>query len=262
MTDYHIHTPLCKHASGSIDEYVQKAIAAGLHEIAFTDHIPLPDDFDLAHRMAPFEMEHYQNLVYKARTDYPEINIRFGIEADYYDGLETYLEDFIGRFDLDVVIMSVHFIHAWPPGNWVFHYDFPGKEKSQIYTEYMGALTAGIETGLFDVVGHIDIIKRPGESLLSATPDKVRELIKTIGRHDMAIEYNTSGFRKDIGNSYPDPSWLPLIIEQNVPITIGSDAHTPEQVALKFDEMRNILKRAGIRQTAKYQHRIKSYEPL
>ena len=51
MIDNHIHTKLCKHAEGDVFEYVEKAIAKGIKEIAFTDHIPLPENFDLAPRM-------------------------------------------------------------------------------------------------------------------------------------------------------------------------------------------------------------------
>ncbi|MCD4692171.1 MAG: PHP domain-containing protein, partial [Calditrichales bacterium] len=54
--DYHIHTKLCKHARGEMEEYVEQALRIGLKEIAFTDHIPLPDNFDIAHRMAYHEL--------------------------------------------------------------------------------------------------------------------------------------------------------------------------------------------------------------
>ncbi len=262
MLDYHLHTRLCKHAVGNIDEYVKSAIDAGLKEIAFTDHIPLPDNFDIAHRMAFFEMDKYQEWIFKAQDKFPEIKILFGIEADYYHGFETFLSDFLTKFDFDLVIMAVHFIESWSPGNWVFHYDFPEKEKSEIFTEYIDTLIAGIETGIFDVVGHADIIKRSGENIISVTPEKVNQLIGAVKRQDMAIEFNTSSFRKEAGICYPDPEWLPLIIEHNVPITIGSDAHAPEQVAFHFDDIIRILKQAGISRLAKYRKRKRSDIPL
>ena len=59
MIDYHIHTKLCKHAEGEIHQYIESAISAGLAEIAFTDHNPLPDKFDIAHRMEMEEIELY-----------------------------------------------------------------------------------------------------------------------------------------------------------------------------------------------------------
>ena len=129
MIDNHIHTKLCKHAEGEVFEYVEKAILRGITEIAFTDHIPLPDNFDIAHRMALNEMESYARWIDHAKKKYPEIIIRFGIEADYYEGLEEYTEKFLSQFNFDIVIMSVHFLRHWPEGNWVFDYNFPGKSK-------------------------------------------------------------------------------------------------------------------------------------
>jgi histidinol-phosphatase (PHP family) len=258
VRDYHIHTSLCKHASGTVDAYVRQAINAGLDEIAFTDHIPLPENLDLAHRMAMHEMETYQNMILKARASYPEITIRFGIEADYIEGLEGYLEEFLRSFDLDLVIMSVHFVRSWPHGNWVFDYDFPDKTKTTVFREYIDAVISGISTGLFDILGHADIIKRPGESVLEVCADGVEALLDALSASGMAIEINTSGFRKAVAETYPALPWLPLIIRKNIPITIGSDAHVPEQVALRFGEVTGALKQAGITTLAGYRQRVRS----
>ena len=127
MIDNHIHTKLCKHAEGDVFEYVEKAIANGIKEIAFTDHIPLPENFDPAHRMQIKEIDIYSHWVMRAKEKYPEIKIRYGIEADYYEGYERFTEKFLTRYDFDIVIMSVHFIRHWPDGNWVFDYKLPDK---------------------------------------------------------------------------------------------------------------------------------------
>jgi len=76
MIDNHIHTKLCKHAEGEVFEYVEKALILGIKEIAFTDHIPLPDNFDLAHRMQFSEIDTYTRWVRRAKEKYPEIKIR------------------------------------------------------------------------------------------------------------------------------------------------------------------------------------------
>ncbi len=76
VPDYHIHTKLCKHASGEMEEYVESAIQKGLKEIAFTDHIPLPDNFDIAHRMTENELELYLENINKLSDLYPEIEIK------------------------------------------------------------------------------------------------------------------------------------------------------------------------------------------
>jgi histidinol-phosphatase (PHP family) len=246
MIDYHIHTKLCKHAEGDIYTYVEKALEMGLHEIAFTDHIPLPNKFDLAHRMAMNELDLYSKWIDDVRSTYPEIIIRFGIEADYYHGFESFTEKILNNYDFDVVIMSIHFLRHWPEGNWVFNYNFPGKPIKDIYSDYIDTLITGINTGLFDILGHADIIKLSGKSFMDTVPEKVDQLLKMLRKKRMAIEINTSGYRKGINETYPGLDWMMAIQKANVPLTLGSDAHAPEQIALNFKSVLSKVKNTGI----------------
>ena len=257
MIDNHIHTKLCKHAEGELFEYVEKSILRGLTEISFTDHIPLPKNFDLAHRMKLNEMDTYARWVQKAQSSYPEITIRYGIEADYYKGLEEYTEKFLSRYDFDIVIMSVHFIRHWPEGNWVFDYNFPDKTNTEIYSDYLSTLKEGIQTGLFDVLGHADMVKSIGDSLVQMVPNEVTKLLEILKESDMSIEINTSGYRKKVGESYPGFDWLTLIKENSLSVTTGSDAHHPDQVGLEFKSVYQKLKENGINKLVVYNNRLK-----
>ena len=257
IPDYHMHTHLCKHASGTMEEYVQQALKAGCQEIAFTDHIPLPQNFDLAHRMRQSELDGYFMEIERLRWAYPKLKILCGIEADFYDGFELYLEQFLSNYDFDLVIMSVHFIKKWPEGNWAFSYHFPDKTLTDIYAEYLDAVLRGIRTGLFDIVGHLDLVKSPEQSLLENNRDQLNAVIDEVKKQNMAIEINTSGLRKDIEQTYPDLSFLPLIARADVPITLGSDAHKPEQVALKFSEITKTLSAFENLKFARYRSRSK-----
>jgi histidinol-phosphatase (PHP family) len=249
---------LCKHASGEIDEYVENAIARGLTEIAFTDHIPLPDSYDLEHRMHEREIETYLNLVENMRRLYPQLIIRCGIEADYIEGIEEYLEKFLERYTFDIVIMSVHFIKKWPQGNWVFNYSFPERSPEDILSDYISEMITGIRTGLFDVLGHADLIKLPGQSLIQLIPQQVSLLLEEIKSAGMVIEINTSGYRREIQDSYPGMDWLNLIKNHQVQITTGSDAHQPSQVALNFKFLYHSLKKHGLKTVTGFKNR-KSY---
>jgi len=245
MIDYHLHTRLCNHASGEVYEFIERALELGISEIAFTDHIPLPEDFDLEHRMTLSEMEIYQRWINDAKTRYPEIKIKLGIEADYYEGFEDYLSKFLSVYDFDLVIMAVHFIRHWPNGNWVFDYNFPDKSIKEIYTDYISIVKMGVCTGLFDIVGHVDMIKKTGESLLDKIPHEIADLLKLVKENEMAVEINTSGYRKPVNESYPGFDWLPELSRLEIPICTGSDAHKPDQVALHYDEVYKALKNAN-----------------
>jgi len=256
MVDNHIHTKLCKHAEGNVFDYVEKAISLGINEISFTDHIPLPNNFDLAHRMNFDDMDTYTRWIMRAQEKYPEIKIRCGIEADFYEGFEEYTENFLSQYKFDVVIMSVHFLRHWPKGNWVFDYHFPNKSTEEIYGDYIFTLIKGINTGLFDVLGHLDIVKTPGDSLLNKNPSEVNQLLMALKKSGMAIEINTSGYRKNTGEPYPGLDWLPSIRENSIPLTIGSDAHHPDQVGLNFKSVYNKLKEENINKIVVFENRL------
>jgi len=243
IPDYHIHTKLCKHAAGEMHEYVESALEKGFKEIAFTDHIPLPDNFDIAHRMTEKELEFYLEEINRLSSSYPEITIKTGIEADYYNGHEAYLEKILARFDFDLVILSIHFVHGWPEGNWAFVYDFPERTLQEVYSDYLRALMRGIKCGLFDIVGHLDLVKSPEQSLIQKNTAELEQIFKLAKQENMAVEINTSGLRKKIGQPYPAKEIIPLILKHDLPLTLGSDAHKPEQIGFSFLEITEHLQR-------------------
>ena len=263
MLDYHVHTKLCHHAYGEIPQYLDQAVQTGLTEICFTDHIPLPADFDQAHRMTLQQMDQYLTEIERARAAYPELTILTGIEADYYRGFEKYLDKFLHHYDFDLVIMSVHFLKHWTDGNWVFDYHFPEKTIAAVYSEYLAEIIRGIKTGLFDIIGHIDIIKKRGHSLLQIVPGQVAETLHTLKKYKMAVEINSSGLSKDAQECYPGFDWLPEIKRLDLPVTIGSDAHAPEQVGREFQEIYAQIKKHKLNNIAVYRRRkiVSYYNP-
>jgi len=114
VPDYHMHTPRCNHATGTVMEYAQAAITAGLREIGMSDHSPMPDDFDKPWRMDRSELSDYLSEVEQARVSVKEkLDIRVGLEADFHRGPEAYVAAMIASYDWDYVIGSVHYIGAW-----------------------------------------------------------------------------------------------------------------------------------------------------
>ena len=262
MRDYHIHTSLCKHAYGEMEEYVQSAIEKGITEICFTDHIPLPGGQDSDHRMEPGDMEFYLEQIAALNTKYREISVLTGIEADYMEGFEAYLEDFFSRYPFDLVILAIHFVEQWPGGQWVFDFEYTEDTIEQMYREYFGVMLKGVETGLFDIVGHFDMVKRPGFPVLETNPGDVENVLDAIKKQNMSIEINTSGFRRSINQSYPAPEVLELAVGKGIPVVLSSDAHKPDHVGYRFDWMLNRLFHLTDLKLARYRGRQCVANPL
>jgi histidinol-phosphatase (PHP family) len=252
MRDYHLHTTLCKHAEGSMEEYVEAAIEAGLTEICFTEHMPFPNGFDSAHRMEPNEMETYLEQIDRCRIKYREMSILVGIEADYIEGFERFIEKFLSRYSFDIVIMSVHFIKKWTGNEWVFDFEWTPQTLRQRYRDYFEALTKGIRTGLFDVVGHLDIVKRPKRPVMRSNDLDVDRALDNAKRVNMSVEINASGLRKPVNDFYPSMSIIELAVEKGIPLVLASDAHKPEHVGFGFDDMFNMLFNFPDAQLARY----------
>ena len=164
LVDYHMHTKLCKHADGEMYQYIQRAIQVGLKEICMTDHMPMPEDYDPQHRMLRKEMDDfYAKWIDQVRSRYADqITIRFGVEADYHPGTEKYVEKFLDSYPFDFVIGSVHFIKEWGFDNHLFAEEFNHRPRRQIYEDYFRLLAESAESGLFDTLGHPDLVKKFG----------------------------------------------------------------------------------------------------
>jgi histidinol-phosphatase (PHP family) len=239
MFDYHLHTPFCRHASGSMQQYVEQALARGLREICFTPHIPLPG-FPRGPeglRMKAQDAERYFREVERLRARYPQLSILCGVEADFYDGFEGVVEEFLRSYPLDLVLLSVHFVRDWPGESWVFDLDIPGRPLAAIYRDYFEALKRGIRSGLYDAVAHLDLIRQPGQPVLASNSRDVEEVLELAARSGMSLEINTSGMRRSWRLPYPLPDILPLAAARGLPVITGSDAHEPHLAGCGFAEV-------------------------
>lgn len=262
LPDYHIHTPLCKHAEGEPKEFVSTARSMGLPEICFTDHCPFPDGYDKPHRMEPDQFSLYRKIT-SGLEESGEPQVLFGIEADYYEGCEAHLKEWLPRQGFDLVLGSVHFI-----GNWGFDDpDQKGRWQSvdlkTAWREYFALLARLAMSRLFDVVAHLDLPKKFGHRLsdkdMVEMASPVLDLIAGAG---MGIELNTGGLRKPVNEIYPSALILALTRERDIPICFGSDAHAPSEVGFGFTEALELAASAGYTESLVMRHRNRSFKPL
>lgn len=255
MRDYHIHTSMCGHAEGRIAQYVESAIERGLTEICFAEHIPFPDRFDEEHRMKMDQVDFYFEEIERCRGKYREITILAGIEADYIEQYEKFLDEFLSSYPFDMVAMSIHFVPGWPGDDWVFRFEYTPETLEQKYGEYFDTMLKGIKTGLFDMVAHLDIVKRPDYPVLSTNEEDIDIILQATKDAGMSIELNTSGLRKEIKQTYPSLGIIKRAVAIGIPIVLSSDAHRPMHVGYQFDPTLNRLFGFPGLQFAKYRQR-------
>ncbi len=256
--DYHIHTAYCGHARGSISQYIESAIALGLKEIGFSDHLgryyltPAQRRRYRDWGMDAKNLDRYFSDLLEARKSYKgRIGISVGLEVDYIEGCERLLEPIIERYSFDYLLCSVHCL---PRFGWRHLADYwRYSDTATIYTEYFRVVRSAIGSGLFHILAHPDLIWRSlrwpagGATLLL---QEIADMTGTAKAMNKAVEINANGFSWSRRNplEYGDPffSLLDQCGKLGTPISLGSDAHDPKNVGQFFPELRSALRERGI----------------
>jgi len=256
LADYHIHTSFCNHANGTMKEYVKYAIRAGLNEIGFSDHNPLPANFDSHYRMQEDELPVYLKIIRELQEAYPQIKIKIGIELDYIEGAKDYLKKFVSHNTFDYIIGSVHYLSFNSSCQIVYLNDVERKKKNELYRKYFELVEQAANSGLFDIIAHFDLPRRFwGEPDVESVNYAIKAL-ECIKKNNVCLEINTSGFRtRNVMEPFPGRYLLKLIRDLEIPITLGSDSHSPPDVGGHFSEVISLLKAIGFRELVCFTHR-------
>lgn len=259
LYESHCHTPLCKHAFGEPDEFAEAALERGFKGITFTCHCPLPDRFSASVRMDPEQYGDYVDMISATRAKFADrLDVRLGLESDYYPGVEPWLEELHSRVPLSHVLGSVHYqVSDYRK----IYYKGDLFAYQQLYYEH---LAQSAETGLYDTLAHPDLIKN--ESPTEWDFEKVRPFIARsldrIAATGVAMELNTSGMLKSLPEMNPSPSQLAMMQERGIPVVIGADAHVPERVGDGYVTALNLLRNAGYENVSFFLDRKRQDVPI
>jgi histidinol-phosphatase (PHP family) len=254
--DYHMHTPLCRHAEGEPTELAAHAVSLGITEIGFSDHSPMPrDDFD-EWRMRADQLDEYVAKVELARRNHPNLVIKLALEVDYIPGYEAWIKDLAGRHPWDYLIGAVHYVsESWALDSPSQISEWRNRDPFEVWSIYFDRLNMAADSGLFDIIAHADLCKKfcfyPRQD---CTP-LFRKFLETAKRRDVAIELNTAGLRKDCKEIYPSPAIVRMASEIGVPITFASDAHAPPEVGMNFNDAIRLAKSAGYTNCCRFTQR-------
>ncbi len=247
--DYHMHTPLCGHAKGEPEEYVKQAVKMGLKEIGFSDHAPMVHKPMPGITMSFEELPKYHGMIENVRGRYAsQISVKIALESDFLPGYEDKTKSIIDSYPYDYIIGSVHFIDDWAfddPATreyWKIH------DVNEVYRKYYALLRQSAKTGFFQIIGHCDLPKKFGARPTIDLTEEIKATAKVFKETGVAVEINTAGLRKPIGEMYPAPNCLKIYREAGVPLTFGSDAHEPQDVGKNFDQAVELAKSAGYKE--------------
>lgn len=259
LYESHCHTPLCGHAFGEPEDYAAMAERRGLKGIIFTCHAPLPDGLSADVRMKPEQWATYVAMVARARREFSgRVDVRLGLESDFYPGVEPWLEQLHACEPLNHVLGSVHMQMSFYRARF-FRGDMFAYQ--QLYFEH---LAQAAEAGLFDTLAHPDLVKNesPAEWDFARIKPYVARALDRIAATGVAMELNTSGVNKALPEMNPGREMLALMRERGIPVVIGADAHLPQRVADGYEAALRALREAGYAEVNYFLERKRHAVPI
>lgn len=263
--DYHTHHHRCGHAEGELRDVIQAAVGRELAAIGLSDHAPL---LHLAREDWPFpniampkeEFPHYAAEMADLKREFGNvIPVRMGVEADYVPGFVDAYRELLSPYPLDYVIGSVHFVDGWS----IFQEALPeGATREEVWDRYLVLTQEAAGCGLFDILGHLDCLKTKGHLPEEWNTPRLAETLDAIADAGIAIELNTSGWRKPVGECFPSFPILEMTAARGIPVCLGSDAHRPQDVGADFGRAASLSRRAGYTELASFEGRKRRMLPL
>ncbi len=255
LIDYHMHTRLTD-GSGEPVDYARVALERGLDEIGCSDHAPLGNrDTDWTMKLT--DLDTYVGWVHEAQKKFPALSIKLGLEVDFIPGREDWIRELAGMYPWDFFLGSVHYIGDWPVDRSAD--DWKDQDVDERWRQYFDLWTQAARSRLFDSLAHPDLPKKFG--FRPKTFD-YRPALQAVKQAGGAIEVSTAGLRKPCREIYPSEEFLRLARQLEIPITLGSDAHIPQDTGVDFGKAVALARRCGYDKICRFTQRHRELVPL
>ncbi len=253
-SDFHMHTSYSTDSTALPEEMVKGAIQKGLRSICITDHYDkdYPAHREIGEGAFLFHPDQYFEELQRLKKKYgTQIQIQIGVEIGLQKHLGKFYKEFVTKHPFDFVIGSLHIVKGMDPYYQEIFQTYGDSKAYQMAFEEMLEDVKSVDD--FDVLGHIDYVTRYGKNKTAEYSykkyaDVLDEILKTVISKGKGIEMNMSGYKYGLGACHPHPDVLKRYKELGGEIlTIGSDGHSPEQIAYAYEKAPHILKICGFK---------------
>ena len=273
LTDYHVHlrpddaenTSARFFTRANAERYREAASERGIGELGVSEHI-----YRFHQALDVWEHPFWRTYAADDLDDYcsfvrDETDLKLGIEADFIPGREDRMANLLDAREWDYVIGSIHFVGDESLDTEEFSIWTKTASAERIWTRYFEMLAEAAQSGLFDVLAHPDLVKVWGRDRPVPEGDLRRfyyPAVEAIADAGVAVEVSTAGYRKPVGEIYPAPAFLEMVVDARVPIALSSDAHVPEQLGHEYDRAVELLDSMGVKDLAVFERRQRRMEAL
>lgn len=252
LVDYHIHVLAhgeYEYSEEWLEQYFNEARRKNINEIGLADHDQYVNQIDF-------------QVIERVKKRFTDIQVKVGLEVDYFPGNMEHFNK-LKALPLDYMIGSVHVIDGWPFDHPDFCSEFEVRSIDEVYCQYFNLIDQAAKEGYFNIMGHLDLVKIWGHRPCQySTVDLVIPVLKSIKEAGLTIEINSAGLRKPVAELYPATDIIEQMYARGIPVTMGSDAHHPEQVAEELDKVALLLHHTGYRKIMTFKQRCPIAVPL
>jgi histidinol-phosphatase (PHP family) len=273
LTDYHVHlrtdepenTAARFFTPANAERYREVAEERGIAELGVAEHIYR---FTAAleiwqhpfwRRYAHDDLDEYCGFVLE------ETDLKLGIEMDFVPGSEDRIGSVLDGRDWDYVVGSVHFLRDRSLDTEDYSIWGAGESADRIWRRYFDTVAESALSGLYDIIGHPDLVKVWGSA--APVPDRdprffYEPAVEAFADAGVAVELSTAGWRKPVGEQYPAVPFLEMLVDAGCPLALSSDAHTPEQLGHEYERAVELLESLGVSEIAVFERRQRRLEPI
>jgi histidinol-phosphatase (PHP family) len=273
LTDYHVHLRTDERentaerffTAANAERYREVATERGIAELGVAEHI-----YRFAAAMEIWQHPFWRQYAHDDLDDYcgfvrEETDLRLGIEMDFIPGREDRIANVLDGRDWDYVVGSVHFLRDHSLDTEEYSVWGAGESAERVWSRYFETVAASALSGLYDIIGHPDLVKVWGSA--ATLPDRdpryfYEPAVEAFAEAGVAVELSTAGWRKPVGEQYPAVPFLEMLIDAGCPLALSSDAHTPAQLGHEYERAVELLQSLGVTEIAAFERRERRLEPL
>jgi histidinol-phosphatase (PHP family) len=273
LTDYHVHLRLDDSperfdetfTAANVDRYRETATERGIAELGVAEHI-----YRFTAALDIWEHPFWRRYAFDDLDAYcgfvrEETDLKLGIEMDFVPGREDRIANQLDGRGWDYVVGSIHFLRDHSLDTEDFSIWGAGESPEKVWRRYFETIAESARSGLYDIIGHPDLVKVWGRAAPIPDGDLRRyyePAVEAFAETGVAVELSTAGWRKPVGEQYPSAPFLEMLVDAGCPIALSSDAHTSEQLGFEYERAVELLQDHGVREIAVFERRQRRLEPL
>ena len=260
LPNFHTHTELCKHASGTVQDYLVEAAGAGCSALGFSDHCPYPSEvaamFWPDSRMSEAELPVYSEWVWHAKrvADAAALGfpVYFGFECEWDADMHSwYKDELLGALGADYLVLGSHWV-TLEDGEHLYIAEVT--DSASLLRMYIDQTIEGMASGLYKFIAHPDMFMSGWREWDAEAAACSKALIDAAEDLKLPLEVNGCGLIKRPNETsrgtrfqYPYREFWEIVAERGLPVICNSDAHSPELVIKNAANARRYALEVGIK---------------